>query len=195
MTDEPWTLCARWMADAETTEPRVPDAMQVATSTPDGRPTVRTVLLKGFGPDGLVFYTNLESRKGRQLAANPFCAFVLHFKGLERQILGEGPVQPVDPSIADAYHASRPRGSQLGAWASPQSQGITADALNARVAEVEARFAGQDVPRPPFWSGFVILPERLEFWQGRRDRLHERRSFLRHGPMSAPAWSLERLAP
>lgn len=191
MTETPWTLFARWMAEAESTEPRVPDAMQVATSTPDGRPTVRTVLLKDFGPDGLVFYTNLESRKGRQLAANPSCAFVLHFKGLERQILGEGSVLPVDPAVADAYHASRPRGSQIGAWASPQSHGITAEALTARVAEIEARFAGIEVPRPPFWSGFRIVPERVEFWQGRRDRLHDRRSFTRAGA----GWTEERLAP
>lgn len=191
MHDDPWTLFDTWMREAEATEPRVPEAMQLATASPSGVPTVRTVLLKEFGPDGLVFYTNLESRKGRDLAANPVCAFVLHFKGLERQILGEGPVTPVDPAEADAYHASRPRGSQIGAWASPQSAPIGRSALEERVREVETRFAGGDVPRPPFWSGFRILPVRLELWQGRPDRLHDRTSFVR----TAGGWSVEHLAP
>lgn len=191
MHDDPWTLFTAWLREGEATEPRVPEAMQLATASPSGVPSVRTVLLKDVGPDGLVFYTNLESRKGRQLAENPVCAFVLHFKGLERQILGEGPVEPVDAATADAYHASRPRGSQIGAWASPQSAPIGRSALEERVREVEARFAGTDVPRPPFWSGFRIRPVRVEFWQGRPDRLHDRTSFVR----TADGWERTTLAP
>lgn len=192
MTDDPWTLFAAWMAEGDATEPRVPDAMQLATATPDGRPSLRTVLLKSFGPDGLTFYTNLGSRKAVELTSNPRCAFVLHFKGLERQILGEGTVDPVDDAAADAYHATRPRGSQIGAWASPQGRVIDGPAeLEARVASVEARFGAGPVPRPPFWSGFRITPERLEFWQGRPDRLHDRRVCTRtpHG------WAWSRVAP
>ena len=177
-TPDPWALFTAWLAEGTDTEPRVPEAMQIATAGADGRPSVRTGLLKSHGPDGLVFYTNLGSRKAQQLLANPWCGFVLHFKGLERQILGEGPVEQVSDATADAYHAVRPRGSQIGAWASEQSRPVAdRSTLEARVAQVEARFAGQDVPRPEFWSGFRIRPERLEFWQGRPDRLHDRRVF------------------
>jgi pyridoxamine 5'-phosphate oxidase len=188
MIDDPWILFAAWMAEAETHEPRVPNAMQVATATPDGVPFVRTVLLKDFGPDGLTFYTNLESRKGKQLLLNPHVAFVLHFKSLERQILGEGRVSQVGDLTADAYFATRPRGSQIGAWASPQSREIPdRDVLVARVAEFEAKFEGGPVPRPPHWSGFRITPSRLEFWQGHTDRLHDRRSFAWQGNGWVPA--------
>jgi pyridoxamine 5'-phosphate oxidase len=191
-TDDPWTLFDTWLAEGEQTEPRVHDAMQIATANADGRPSVRTVLLKAHGPDGLVFYTNLGSRKGRDLAENPRCGFLLHFKGLERQILGEGPVEPVSDETADAYHASRGRGSQLGAWASEQSRPVPDRAtLEARVAEMEKRFAGQDVPRPPFWSGFRIRPTRIEFWQGQPDRLHDRRLFVR----TDAGWDTSRLYP
>ncbi|MCB9673960.1 MAG: pyridoxamine 5'-phosphate oxidase [Alphaproteobacteria bacterium] len=189
---DPWTPFDRWLAEGTATEPRVPEAMQIATAGADGRPSVRTVLLKSHGPDGVVFYTNLHSRKGRQIEANPWAGFLLHFKGLERQIVGEGPVEPVTPEEADAYHATRPRGSQIGAWASHQSAPVEDRAtLEARVAEVTARFEGHPVPRPPFWSGFRILPVRVEFWQGRPDRLHDRLVYEREGH----GWRQSRLYP
>ncbi len=195
-TSDPWGLFATWLAEGADTEPRVPEAMQIATAGADGRPSVRTVLLKAHGPEGLVFYTNLGSRKAQQLAETPWCGFVLHFKGLERQILGEGPVEPVSDATADAYHASRGRGSQIGAWASKQSRPVAdRSTLEARVAEVEARFAGHEVPRPPFWSGFRIHPTRLEFWQGRPDRLHDRCVFNRADPSMETGWERDRLYP
>lgn len=195
-TSDPWALFATWLAEGTDTEPRVPEAMQVATAGSDGRPSVRTVLLKDHGPEGLVFYTNLGSRKATQLADNPWCGFVLHFKGLERQIVGEGPVEPVSDATADAYHARRGRGSQIGAWASDQSRAVAdRSTLEARVAEVEARFEGEDVPRPPFWSGFRIRPTRLEFWQGRPDRLHDRCVFTRENPSVDTVWERVRLYP
>ncbi|MEZ4318523.1 MAG: pyridoxamine 5'-phosphate oxidase [Myxococcota bacterium] len=191
---DPWTPFSTWFAEASRTEPRVPDAMQIATAGSDGRPSVRTVLLKDHGPDGIVFYTNLGSRKARQLGENPWCGFVLHFKSLERQILGEGPVEPVSPDEADEYHASRGRGSQIGAWASRQSEAVDSRAtLDARVVEVTERFAGVEVPRPPFWSGFRIRPVRVELWQGREDRLHDRLVYEREH-VGAP-WVQHRLFP
>ena len=180
------------MAEAEATEPRVHDAMQLATASADGYPTVRTVLLKQFGPEGLVFYTNLKSRKAGQLEDNPRCAFVLHFKGLERQILGEGTVTPLEPHLSDAYFASRDRGSRIGAWASRQSR-VLEDraALEASVARFEEQFGDGHVPRPEFWGGLRINPVRIEFWQGHADRLHVRDSFTRTGD----SWSHALLAP
>lgn len=180
------------MAEAEATEPRVPDAMQLATASADGYPTVRTVLLKAFGPEGLVFYTNLKSRKAGQLEDNPRCAFVLHFKGLERQILGEGTVTPLEPHLSDAYFASRDRGSRIGAWASRQSHAIgDREALQAQVARFEDQFGDGHVPRPEFWGGLRIQPVRIEFWQGMPDRLHVRDSYSRSGS----TWSRTLLSP
>ena len=177
---EPWTAFATWYEEAQATEPRVPDALQIATVGPRGRPSIRTVLMKGFGPDGVLFYTNLGSRKARDLRQTPYVAGVLHWKGLERQIRIEGPVSPLDEATADAYFASRARGSQIGAWASRQSEPLTRwEDLGERVAHMTARFEGRPVPRPPFWSGFRIAPERIEFWQGRADRLHQRWVFVR----------------
>ena len=191
-TPDPFQLLSNWLEEAVPTEPRVPEAMQIATAGRDGRPSVRTVLLKDHGPDGLVFYTNLGSRKARQLVENPWCGFVLHFKGLERQVLGEGSVVPVESGVADAYHASRPRGSQIGAWASRQSEPLeSAEHLRQRVEAHVGRFEGQDVPRPEFWGGFRIHPVRMEFWQGRPDRLHERCVFE---PMDS-GWRQTRLYP
>ena len=181
--NDPWPWLSQWMAEAAETEPRVPDAMQLATVGADGNPTVRTVLLKAFGPtDGLVFYTNLGSRKALELGEVPRAAACLHWKGLERQVLARGPVQSVADAQADAYWATRPRGSQLGAWASRQSQTVPSEvALTDALAEVTTRFEGRDVPRPEFWGGFRILPDELEFWQGRPDRLHQRAVFTRNG--------------
>jgi pyridoxamine 5'-phosphate oxidase len=152
-----------------------PTAMALATADGRGRPSLRMVLLKGVDEDGFVFYTNLESRKARELEANPYAALCIHWQPLEAQVRVEGSVRRVPDSDADEYFASRPRGSQLGAWASRQSQPLASYAeLEQRVAEIETRFAGQLIPRPPFWSGFRLTPFRMEFWSGRPSRLHER---------------------
>lgn len=175
---EPFAPFAAWFTDARAAEPDVPDAVQLATVGADGRPSLRTVLLKGFDADGFVFYTNLGSRKAREIAANPHVAMLWHWKSLQRQVIVEGRAEPVAPEEADAYWATRPRGSQLGAWASRQGRALSdRDELAARLAAVEARFAGGPVPRPPFWSGFRVRPHRVEFWQGLPDRLHDRCAF------------------
>lgn len=151
------------------------NAMTLATVDPQGRPAARTVLLKGYDPQGFVFYTNLGSRKGQHLANTPEAALVFWWRETEEQVLIDGSVEPVSTEEADAYFASRPRGSQIGAWASRQSTQLAdRDALLAAVAETEARFEGQEVPRPEHWSGFRIKPRRVEFWYGRTYRLHER---------------------
>lgn len=152
-----------------------PTAMTLATVDEHGRPSARTMLLKGLDPEGFVFYTNLESRKGRQLAGNPHVSLVLFWRETYEQVKVDGQAEPVGDHEADAYFATRPRASQLGAWASMQSQPLADRALfEQRLAEFEARFDGQDVPRPPHWSGFRVRPRRVEFWYGRQHRLHER---------------------
>ena len=175
---DPFAPFAVWFAEAVASEPRVPDAMQLATVGDDGRPSVRTVLLKDHGPAGFVFYTNLSSRKGLEIARCPAVALVLHWKSLERQVVIDGSAVRVPDAEADAYWASRPRGSQLSAVASDQSAILEAPGdLEDRMARAAARWTGRDVPRPSGWGGLRVVPDRVEFWQGRRDRMHERLVF------------------
>lgn len=182
MTDDPHALFDDWLADAKANEPNDPEAMALATTTPDGRPSVRMVLLKGHTTDGFVFYTNADSRKGSELAGNPHVALLFHWKSLRRQIRIEGPVEPVSDAEADAYFASRARDSQLGAHASLQSRPLDRrETFEARFEKMKARFEGQDVPRPERWTGFRVRPQRIEFWNDRAHRLHERRLFVRNG--------------
>jgi pyridoxamine 5'-phosphate oxidase len=177
---DPFQFFAEWFAEARESEPNDPDAMALATATPDGRPSVRMVLLKGHGPDGFTFYTNLDSRKGAELSANGRAALLFHWKSLRRQVRIEGPVGPVRDLEADAYFDSRSRDSQLGAWASWQSRPLDARAtFEKRYEEMARRFEGETVPRPPRWSGFRVTPELFEFWSDRPHRLHERRIFTR----------------
>jgi pyridoxamine 5'-phosphate oxidase len=188
---DPHALFADWFAAAERAEPRVHDAVQIATVA-DGLPDVRTVLLKAAGPSGWWFYTNLGSAKARQLAEVPQVAALLHWKSLERQVRAWGPVELASDDNADAYFATRSRGSQLGAWASRQSDELPdRSTLDQRLAEVTARFEGQPVPRPPFWGGYRIDVQRFEFWQGRPDRLHDRLEFVR----TDDGWGRRRLYP
>jgi pyridoxamine 5'-phosphate oxidase len=185
-----------WMAEAAKTEPNDPNAVCLATATPDGRPSARMVLLKGVDADrpggGFVFYTNLESRKGGELAANPQAALCFHWKTLARSVRVEGPVERVSDAEADAYFASRHRSSRIGAWASQQSRPLEGRfALEKRVAEYTLKFGLGEIPRPPFWSGFRLLPRRIEFWRDMPFRLHERQVFHREGE----AWRTETLFP
>ena len=177
---DPFTLFDQWFAEAREAELNDPEAMAVATADADGRPSVRMALLKGHDARGFVFYTNYESRKAGQLDANPQAALLFHWKSLRRQIRIEGPVTKVSAAEGNAYFATRSRDSQLGAWASDQSRPLDQRAtFEARYEAIRQRFEGQDVPRPPHWSGFRVGPERIEFWQDRAHRLHERRLFTR----------------
>lgn len=180
MLDNPHSLFETWFAEARAAEPNDPEAMAVATVGPDGQPSVRMVLLKGHDERGFVFYTNFESRKAEELAATPRTALLFHWKSLRRQVRIEGPVERVADAEGDAYFATRSRDSQLGAWASDQSRPLDSrSAFEARYDAVRERFEGQDVPRPPHWSGFRVVPERIEFWQDRAHRLHERHVFVK----------------
>lgn len=197
---DPFALFAAWMAEAEAAEPEDPNAMALATADAAGRPSVRMVLLKGADERGFVFYTNLESDKGRQLAANPQAALCLHWKSLRRQVRIEGRVVLVSDGEADDYFQSRARDSRIGAWASRQSRPMEGRwELETRVAQYVAKFNIGHVPRPPFWSGFRIVPDRIEFWRDRPFRLHERLVFQRD--VADPAaeahgdWRTERLFP
>lgn len=177
---DPFALFAEWMALAEAQEINDPDAMAIATSTPDGRPSVRMVLMRRHGPDGFGFFTNLESRKGQEIAANPFGALCIHWKSLRKQVRAEGRLIQVSDADADDYFASRSRNSQIGSHASDQSRPLDSrDTFIARVAEAQARFAEGAVPRPEHWSGFRLVPDRIEFWEDVEFRLHHRRLFQR----------------
>jgi len=181
-----------WFHEAVEAEPNNPNAMTLATVSADGRPSTRMVLLKDHDAQGFVFYTNFNSQKGQELLANPNASLCFHWKSLGKQVRIEGPAGRVPDSEADAYYASRPRGSRIGAWASEQSQPVASrDVLEARVADLTAKFGADSIPRPPHWSGFRVVPDRIEFWTDRPDRLHDRQVFVR----TADGWSEQRLQP
>lgn len=193
MADTPLPLFSAWLSEAEASEPNDPNAMALATVDANGSPSIRMVLLKGHGPEGFVFYTNGESRKADALRATGRAALLFHWKTLRRQVRVEGSVEPVPDELADAYWATRSRPSQLGAWASDQSRPLDSrETFERRVAEAEARFADADVPRPPHWGGWRVVPERIELWQDREHRLHERRLFVRE---AGDTWSETLLYP
>src|SRR3954454_3421691 len=189
---DPVEQARKWVDDAIAAECLEPDAMTISTVDADGRPESRYVLLRGLDERGFWFFTNSDSAKGRALAANPHGALTFAWHQLHRQLRVSGVVGQLPPELSDAYFARRSRGSQIGAWASNQSSVIDSrEALDAAVAEYERRFEGQEVPRPPFWCGYVLQPDAIEFWQGRPSRLHDRIRFRRE----AGAWVPERLAP
>jgi pyridoxamine 5'-phosphate oxidase len=182
-----------WFEQAQAANLPEPNAMTLATATPDGQPSARIVLLKAYSTSGFTFFTNYDSRKGRELAANPRAALLFFWSELQRQVRIEGTVERISEAESDAYFLSRPLGSRLGAWASWQSEVIAGrDLIERRVQELAARYADGEVPRPPFWGGFRVRPLAIEFWQGRLDRLHDR---LRYALAAAAAWRLERLSP
>lgn len=190
---DPIEQFGRWLADADGAGVPLPNAMALATADADGRPSVRHVLLRGLDDRGFVFNTNRESRKGRELESNPHAGLVFLWKQLDRQVCVDGKVVRTADEDDDAYFATRPRDAQVGAWASRQSASIDdRAALDARLAEATARFAGGDVPRPPFWGGYRVIPRSIEFWQGRRHRLHDRFRYERDG---GGEWRIERLSP
>ena len=182
MADDPIKLFDDWLAEARASEPNDPEAMALATADKDGRPSVRMVLLKGHGIDGFSFFTNAGSRKGEELAANSVASLLFHWKSLRRQVRIDGAIEQVSDAEANEYFATRGRDSQLGAWASDQSRPLDRrETFEARFEAARVRFDGGDVPRPPYWTGFRLIPSRIEFWEDRPHRLHHRRLFDKDG--------------
>lgn len=193
LAKNPFRQFEQWFQEAEAAKIAEPNAMTLATAGRDGRPSARTVLLKGCDGRGFVFYTNYESRKGRELDANPRATLLFPWVAMERQVIIEGTVTRVSREAAEAYFHSRPRGSQLAAWASPQSTAVAGRAvLEESYRVVDKKYEGRTVPLPPNWGGFRLAPETVEFWQGRRSRLHDR---LRYRREPGGDWVVERLAP
>jgi pyridoxamine 5'-phosphate oxidase len=189
---DPIVQFRRWFDEVLAADLHEPNAMTLATATPEGRPSARIVLLKGFDERGFVFYTNYEGRKGEELEANPRCALVFYWGELERQVRVEGSASRVPEGESDEYFGSRPRGSRLGAWASEQSRPVDGrDVLEERLRDLEAEYEGREVPRPPFWGGYRVEPYSIEFWQGRENRMHDRLVYRRSGG----SWRRERLQP
>ncbi len=190
---DPFVLFDRWFNEARQAGIYLHEAMSVATATPDGRPSSRQVLLKDFDADGFVFYTNYDSRKAAELEANPRAALLLHWPTLHRQVRVEGRVERTSREESEAYHRSRPRGSRVAAWASKQSAELESRAaLKRRFSDKDREFPGEDVPLPPFWGGYRVIPESIEFWQGRANRMHDRILYRRAGE---DAWNIVRLSP
>ena len=196
LDSDPIRQFQRWYDDATAAGQPEPEAMALATSTTDGEPSVRFVLLRGVDERGFVFYTNGRSRKGRDIIANPLAALVFRWWVVERQVRVAGPVEPVDPSESEAYFRTRPRGAQLGAWASAQSETVeNRGALERRFEEAASRFGGQEIPRPPWWGGFRVRPIEVEFWQGRPNRLHDRLAYRIRDGAEGGGWTIQRLNP